>query len=1267
MPRDPWLAIDAVTPPALRARELRREWEQFVSGGRVSGVRAPVADSWRRSLDAGVDPSGSRLAPVTADRAEAFARWELHPLAEAAPLIRHCLASIAAASDHLVVVSDAAGVLLQVEGNARVRSQAADAMNFTEGALWSEHGAGTNAIGTALAADHAVQIFATEHFIEVVQAWTCSAAPVHDPETGELLGIIDLTGLEKHVHPHSLAVAMTTARAVEGHLRLRLQERDDRLRARYHERITGGPDRRALVSPAGRPVVDHPSGWLHGVRLELPPGGGELILPSGAHALAEPVGREEAFIVRDLETRRMPDLSLGDELRMLTNGHRHGNGNGHGSRTPRRRLSHPRAAATLDAGEPSPSRSAHATLLGRQNECRALDRLIAAVRTGTSGAVVVRGEPGAGKSALLRYAMEAASPACQVVWATGVESETELAFAGLHQLCAPMLDRLDRLPGPQREALEAAFGLSASAAPDPFFVALAVLGLLSDAATARPLVCLVDDVQWLDRASANALAIVARRLGVESVALVFAARDPGGVLAGLPELALSGLRDHDARALLESVLVGPVDARVVERIVAETGGNPLALLEWPSGLAPAELAGGFVVPDGLALPAPVEAEFRRRFEQLPPDAWRLLLIAAAESVGDPGHLWRAVARLGIPPDAAIEAARAGLVEIGARVRFRHPLVRSAVYRAATPAELRDAHRALALTIDAGMDPDRRAWHRANSIAGPDEEVAVELERSAGRAQRRGGVAAAAAFLERAAALSSDPAALPDRALRAAEAKLQAGAPAAALDLLVMADAAPLRKLQRARLDRLRGQVAFASDGRGVEAPPVLLGAARRLEALDARLARETYLDALQAAMTAGALSDQLAEVARAARVAPPPPGPPTATDHLLDSISMLFSDGHAAAAPGMARALAETPDETWTRWPWFLALLAWELWDIDSYGRIAARQVASAREAGAVQSLLPALSMLAIASVHNGDLEEAEVLVEEAEALAAATGTTRWPWARMVLAAWRGREPEAVRAIAAAVGDATERGEGLLLPFGDLVTAVLRNGLGDYAAALTAARRASECIDLGFVSRALPELVEAAARNGEPDTAADALARLRELTRPPAADWALGVEAYCTALVEPERAEAHFRRALEHLEHTGRGVYRARAHLLYGEWLRRERRRIEAREQLRTAHELFTAMGAEAFSERAGRELLATGQTVRKRGVESADQLTAQEAQIARLARDGLSNPEIGARLFISPRTVEYHLRKVFAKLDISSRNQLDHVLPGEPQEAQAV
>jgi hypothetical protein len=431
---------------------------------------------------------------------------------------------------------------------------------------------------------------------------------------------------------------------------------------------------------------------------------------------------------------------------------------------------------------PSRLRGPTGELRGRRRECGVLDQLMDAVRGGEGRALVVRGEPGVGKTALLDYLAEQAS-GCRVARAVGVESEMELAFAGVHQLCAPMLDRLERLPGPQREALRTAFGLSSGSAPDRFLVGLAVLSLLADVAEEHPLVCLVDDEQWLDRASAQVLGFVARRLVAESVGLVFAARVPSGELAALPELVVEGLGEADARRLLEAALTGPLDMRVRDRIVAETSGNPLALVELPRGLPPAELAGGFALPDTMPLSGRIEASFRRRLDALPADTRVLLLVAAAEPVGDPVLVWRAAGRLGVRVEAATPAAEAGLLEVGARVRFRHPLVRSAAYRSASPRERQEVHRALAEATDPELDPDRRAWHQAHAAPGPDEDVAAELERSAGRAQARGGLAAAAAFLQRAVALTQDPARRAERALAAAQASLQAGAFDAALGLV----------------------------------------------------------------------------------------------------------------------------------------------------------------------------------------------------------------------------------------------------------------------------------------------------------------------------------------------------------------------------------------------------------------------------------------------------------------------------------------------------
>ena len=904
-------------------------------------------------------------------------------------------------------------------------------------------------------------------------------------------------------------------------------------------------------------------------------------------------------------------------------------------------------------------------LLGRRTECEALERLLDDVRAGRSGALVIRGEPGVGKTALLQFALESGSD-LRVARAVGVESEMELAYAALHQLCAPMLDRLEGLPAPQRDALRTVFGLTAGGAPDRFLVGLAALGLLSEVAEEQPLLCVVDDAQWLDRASAQALAFVARRLLAESVGLVFATREPSEEFGRLPELVVGGLRDGDARKLLGSVLRGPLDERVRERIVAETRGNPLALLELPRGLTHAELAGGFGLPDAVPLSGRIEDSFRRRVEALPDESQRLLLVAAVEPVGEPLSVWRAAERLGIGVHAAAPAAAAGLLEFGAHIRFRHPLVRSAVYRAASAEERRTVHRALAQATDPKVDPDRHAWHRARAAPGADEDVAAELEQSAGRAQARGGLAAAAAFLERAAALTPDPARRVGRALAAARAKHQAGAPDAALSLLASAEAGPVDELQRARADLLRAQIAFAMS-RGSDAPPLLLNAARRLEPLDARLARETYLDALIAAVSAHRLASgggalEVAEAARAAGYARSPAQPARAPDLLLDGWVLLITEGYAAATPTLARALSAfrsgesvSKDEE-IRWLWFACHTAYELWDDETWHELSIRQVQLARAVGALAELPVALNSLAGASLFAGDFAAAETQVEEAEAVTEVTGHRLAPYGRLLLAAGQGREAAASELIESSMEEVVHRGEGLGLTAINWAAALFYNGLGRYADALAAAQKATE--HPRDMARVLPELIEAAARSGNPEDAADALERLSETTRTSGSDWGLGIEARSAALVsEGDAAEGLYREAIDRLGRTRMRVELARAHLLYGESLRRRRRRLDAREQLRTAHEMFTAMGFEAFADRAARELLATGETARKRTVETERQLTAQEAQIARLARDGLSNPDIGARLFISPRTVEYHLRKVFTKLDISSRKELDDAL----------
>jgi len=914
-------------------------------------------------------------------------------------------------------------------------------------------------------------------------------------------------------------------------------------------------------------------------------------------------------------------------------------------------------------------------LRGRGGECAALDRLVADARAGRSAVLVLRGEAGAGKSALLEFVV-ARAQGCRIARAAGVESEMELAFAGLHQLCAPMLDHLDRLPRPQRDALGTAFGLSAGGAPDRFLVGLAVLSLLADVAEEQPLVCVVDDAQWLDQASAQALAFVARRLLAESVALVFAARTGGPEerpekrlkqgLQGLPELPVRGLSDPDARALLRAALRGPLDEAVRDRIVAESGGNPLALLELPRGLTPAELAGGFGLPGVKPLANLIEQGFVRRLEPLPAQTRRLLLTAAAEQAGDVTLLWRAAGRLGIGRDAVAAAQTAGLIESGPRVRFRHPLVRSAAYRSASVQDRRDVHAALAEVTDPVLDPDRRAWPRAHAAAGRDEAVAAELEQSASRAQARGGLAAAAAFLDRAAALTPERPRRSARALAAAQAKHQAGAASAALGLLAMAEAGPLDELQRARADLLRGQIAFTS-GRGGAAPVLLLAAARRLEPLDAALARDTYLEAFSATMFAGQLAGDVGvrEVARAARGAPPSPQARNG-DRLLDGRAVLFTDGYTAAVPISRQALRAFCREDVSaadglRWLWLATLTAADLWDDESWHVLSTRHVRVARQAGALSDLPLALASRVFVHLFAGELAEAASLVEEMKAVREATGSNFAPYGALALAALSGQGEEVDELIGARMSEVVPRGDGLWVTVSRWASAVLGNGLGRYEHALAAARQVCEDPpqQLGFWVWSLAELVEAGVRCGQAGRALEAMQQLTETARASGTDWALGMEARSRAqLSEGDAAENLYAEAIERLGRTRVRLDFARARLLYGEWLRRAGRRVDAREQLRGAHQLLTAMGVEGFAERARRELAATGETVhQQQDAETGEELTAQEMQIARLAGEGRTNPEIGAELFISPRTVEWHLRKVYPKLGISSRRQLHEAL----------
>jgi DNA-binding CsgD family transcriptional regulator len=868
-----------------------------------------------------------------------------------------------------------------------------------------------------------------------------------------------------------------------------------------------------------------------------------------------------------------------------------------------------------------------------------------------------------GKTALLDYLRGRASRSgCQVMRATGVQSEMELAFAGLHQLCTPMLGHLERIPPPQHDALRVAFGAAAGPPPDRFFVGLALLSLLSEVAGERPLICVVDDEHWLDRASVQALGFAARRLGADPVGLVFGARDPGAELTGLPELEIGGLGSDDARALLEGALAGPLDARVRDLIVAETRGNPLALLELPRGLSPAELAGGFGLPGAGPLAGRIEDSFARQLATLPDQTRRLVQLAAGDPSGDRSLVWRAARRLGIPLQAGAPAVEAGLAEFSVQVRFRHPLARSAAYRSASASERQQVHAALAEVTDPQTDPDRRAWHRAQAANGPDEEVAAELERSAGRAQARGGLAAAAAFLERAVMLTADPGRQAERALAAAQVSFQAGASDTALQLVATAEAGPLDGFQRAQIDLLRGHAAIVTSY-GNEAAPLLLQAAKRLETFDLALARRAYLTAWGAAITAEQFGGAgiLPEICQAVRTLPPPPGVPHPLDLLIDGFALLTTDGRAAATPVLQRAaeaVLDIPVEDVLRWGWLAPGASTATWDSGAIA-IYERQAQLVRDAGALAELPIHLHALALERVWHGDFAGASLIIAESDGVAAATGSQVPPFAALRLRSLQGREAEAAPLIEATVQQATAAGQGIAMMVALCAAAVLYNGLARYDEAAAAARQViTTSIDPWVSLWALPELVEAAARTGDAEAGRDALERLAETTQPAGTDLAIGIEARSQALLsEGAAADRLYRQAIDRLGRTRLRPELARAHLLYGEWLRRENRRTDARAQLRTAHEMLETIGMEAFAERARRELTATGEKVRKRSPETRDQLTPQEEQIARLARDGLSNPEIGAQLFLSVRTIEWHLRKVFAKLGIASRRDLGNAL----------
>ena len=900
-------------------------------------------------------------------------------------------------------------------------------------------------------------------------------------------------------------------------------------------------------------------------------------------------------------------------------------------------------------------------LHGREAACETLAALVSGVRQRHGAGLVISGEPGTGKTALLDFTAGQASD-LRVIRVAGTASEAGLGYAALHQLCSPLTGLLGRLAPPPRAALENVLGVEAGGPADRYLVGLGVLGLLTEAAAERPLVCLIDDAQWLDEASRQALSFTARRVANVPALITFAVRAPASGLDGLPEMVIGGLGDGDARALLATAVRGPLDERVRDQIVAETGGNP-RMLRRLRDLSPAELAGGFRLP--ALSPGAAGDDLAGELDALPRPARLLLLTAAADPTGDLALLWRAAGHLGITSEAALPAAEARLVTFSSRVTFPGPAVRSAVYHAAPLRDRQAAHQALARATDPRADPDRRAWHRSQGPGDPDEDIAAELERTAPRARARGGLAAAAAFLERAAMLTPDAARRADRSLAAAAVLLQAGESDAVTRLLAGTEPGAGDTGRHARAQILRARLAVA-EHRGADVTGQLLEAARGLDRADAAPVRAAYLDALRAAVRAGGLAAPGATVTEVAQAAwqAPPASHPGAADQLLDGLASCLG-GRSGAGGRAVRQAADWfsrqagPDDL--RWLPLASTAALTQWDDVTYQALAGRFVRLARETGAVGDLALALNSAACGQLLGGDLDAAGSLAAEAAAAGGPAAGRIPPYGALGLAALRGRHEPARAFIEEAGRDAAARGEGLGAAAAQCAAAVLHNGLGQYATALTAGENAVRYAGHALLSGwAAAELTEAAVRSGQPDRAAGAVSRVARAAAAAGSDWARGIQARSLALVTGDAsAEGRYQAAIVHLGRSQARVDLARAHLLYGEWLRRENRRVDAREQLHRAHRMLSAMGAEAFAERARRELLATGETVRRRTVETDRDLTAQERQIALRARDGHTNTEIGTELFLSPRTVEWHLRKVFAKLGITSRRQLQHTLAG--------
>ena len=903
------------------------------------------------------------------------------------------------------------------------------------------------------------------------------------------------------------------------------------------------------------------------------------------------------------------------------------------------------------------------TLYGRAPECEALGQLIANVQAGRSRVLVVRGQDGIGKTALLDH-LETRGSECQIVRLDGIESEATCAFAALHRLCVALHGRPEQLPAPQRNALESAFGLRDCAAPDGFLTGMAVLGLLADACVGRPLICVIDDAQWLDSESAHALGLAARRLKALPAALVIAVREPSGGrdFAGIPDLPLEPLHDQDARALLDARLFGPMDPAVRDRVLAEARGNPRRLLASAGRQTAEELGGGFGLPSLEAASAPEAGGLLRALDALPRAVRRLLLIAAAEPTGSPALVWRAADLLDVARGPQTAAAGA-IADFGAFIRFRHVVGRSVAYWSASSGERREVHAALAAGIDPDADAWSHAWHRALASPAPDESVAAAIERSANGVRSRGGLQADAIFRDHAVELTPGSEHRARRALAAARVKHLSGAAESASRLLAIARAGPLDEPGHRRADMLEARLASQeSYARGATR---LTLAARHLETVDPALAREGYRDALHAVLVAGRLAGEegLRGVAAAVLARRRTLDPPICAD-LVDAMAFLIARGPAAGAPQVRQALKVMTDAIGvtevSRGELLLGCrAARDLWDHATWSKLSEQLIEQARRAGALRVLPVALHDAVVARVVAGDFVGAAKKAGQAEAAVKASGAPVGPYGTLALAAWSGAHEEVERLTSAATAGLLERDEGRWISAAGWAAAVVGNSMGRYRTALTAAQRgAADPLGLGFAAWSTAELVEAAVRAGHPETVDAALGRLGEVAEGGGTDWSRGILARAQALASGEpAAEGRYREAIALLDRAALPAEAARARLLYGEWLRRRKRRTDARKQLRASYRALAEMGAAGFAARARRELAATGETIRHHVSGHGVALTTQEARIARLAADGLTNHEIGARLFLSARTVEWHLHKAYEKLRVRSRRELHGVL----------